>query len=557
VRREALGAILSRPCAAALVLWLATMGTLACSLIYDPAPASQCATDDDCDRVPALRGRQCDISSGVCVDRFRQGLEPNVTCQSTRICTQQNANFASVCRGPGPACVPLETPDCYVSGDWEAANALFIGSISPQTQGLEGDRLSRPFVARALAAIDLGLEEWRFALPDGLPLSGRPLAIVHCDSGNDATHAQRVMDHLVDTVHADVVIALDDSDLQSIADRARDSGTTLVCATCYTASADDSKPGAAIWRMQPPLAEQAPMMAWRLADLERRLRESQGLPANAPLRIALLSQAYPGINQLVERVRALLAESDPLRMAADNFLELQSPDPKNESFSQPALARAIADFAPSIVLIAVDADFTTYYLRMIEEAWLTGTPRPSYVVTSMNAEVGLLEPIIGNDDELRRRLSGTAFFADADVLRNRSSFAARFRRRHLEEPDNVEAAYDAFYAVAFSLALRDNQGTLAALGLAPRFDDLNRGARIDIAPDAIQSAVAYLTEEGAIDLVGTSTPLDWDLTSHDVRSDIGMWCLERTPSGALAINPDAGPRLGRADGVVSGSYACE
>ncbi len=507
--------------------------------------------------MPALRGRQCDIDSGVCVDRVSQSLAPTTACQSTQICTRENANFASVCRGPEQACVPLETPDCYISGDWEAEDALFIGSISPQTlRFADGELSSNPYVTRALFAIDLGLEEWSFALPGGLPVSARPLAIVHCDSGGDSAQAQRVMDHLVDTVHADAVFVLADIDLPPIAARARESGTALVCATCYTAGANADAPDA--WRMQPPLAEQAPMMAWRLADLERRLRESQGLPADAALRVALLSQAYPGINELVEQVRStVLAEGGAGSVGADNFLELQSPDPRNESFSQPELARAIVDFAPSVILIAVDSDFTTYYLRMIEEAWLAGTPRPNYVVTSMNEEVGLLAPIVGADDELRRRISGTAFFGDAEVLQNRSRFADRFRRRHLEEPDNVEAAYDAFYAVAFSLVLRDSQGGLDTVRLTPGFEDLSRGSSVDVGSDGIQSAIGYLTQQRSIDLVGTSTRLDWDSSTHDVTSDIGMWCLERTPSGALAINPDAGPRLERATGQVNGTYSCE
>ncbi|MEY2932543.1 MAG: hypothetical protein RL033_3292, partial [Pseudomonadota bacterium] len=83
------------------------------------------------------------------------------------------------------------------------------------------------------------------------------------------------------------------------------------------------------------------------------------------------------------------------------------------------------------------------------------------------------------------------------------------------------------------------------------------GPRVDVGPSAIASGSAYLLDGQSIDLVGTSSGLDWNLTQREVSSDVGLWCLRRTADGSLTLEPDAGPRWHAADDTITGVYACD
>jgi hypothetical protein len=239
---------------------------------------------------------------------------------------------------------------------------------------------------------------------------------------------------------------------------------------------------------------------------------------------------------------------------AGAFFELQTGDPTAEQIFQIQIAQDVVEFRPHVIVVGVDSDFTTYYLRMIEEQWPMGVPRPFYVATSMNREHGLLAPIVGENDDLRARISGTGLAPDAQVASNLMGFAARFRRVHLKEMDNTEYGYDAFYVAAYALALADSEGIDGA-AVARALGALNAGASIDVGPDAIASALAYLVERPSLDLLGVSSQLDWDPLRGDTSSDIGLWCLRRV-EGELVVHPSAGPRWAHDSGEVTGAYAC-
>jgi hypothetical protein len=161
---------------------------LACSLLIAPSSSHQCSTDSDCAAVPALRGRVCNVEHGICVDSRASAAADgtDAPCQSTEICTQRNAGDPSLCRVPGSsACLPLTSPECpSVSGTWQAASAIFLGSIGPLSLQFPGfaEAFRDPYTARLLRAIDLGAEEWQAELPNGLGFSSRTIALVHCDS---------------------------------------------------------------------------------------------------------------------------------------------------------------------------------------------------------------------------------------------------------------------------------------------------------------------------------------------------------------------------------------
>lgn len=528
-------------------------GLMGCSVLYEPPEPRQCVTDADCESQPELAGLVCEASLGVCVARAPSAEG----CESTARCSQQNSGQAALCRYPGSPCVRLQTPECpLITGNWQAPNALFLGSVGPHHRRLaEGSTEPVEYVERLLRSIDLAAEEWEQEVPGGLPLSERPLAIVHCDSESDSLQAQQVMDHLVNEVDVPLVFALGDTELGSTLNQAVDARTAVVCVECY----DRAEPGPdndLVWHMLPPLATQAPLAAWRVHDLELRLRAERALTDATALRVVLVSDDGAAFTDFVAAFRELLRFNGTLTADenGDNYLQLRAPDARRQTTYPLDLARLVVDFAPDIVVMAVDRNFSDYYLRLIEQEWRSPQPRPHYVATWLNQELGELEPIVGSDEELRLRLSGTGLFEDAAVARNRQGFEARYRSRYSQAPGRTQTGYDAFYATALAIFASDLDGQLDGEHISSLFSQLSRGAATDVDPQALDSARAYLVEREAIDLVGASSQLDWDPLTHQVRSDVGLWCLSRESNQALQLENDAGPRW--TPSGTTGTYDC-
>jgi hypothetical protein len=539
----------------ALQLSGVVLSLLGCSVLYDPPAARQCFTDADCESQPELTGLICDGSLGVCVDAPALAGEG---CESTALCQQQNSNQAALCRFPGSPCVRLQTPECpLLTGNWQAPNALILGSVGPHRyRQADGSVEDSDYVERLVRSIDLAAEEWQQEVPTGLPLSRRPLAILHCDSESNALRAQRVMDHLVNEVNVPVVFALGDTELGATLNQAVDSGTALVCVECYDRAELAGMDNGLLWRMLPPFETQAPLAAWRVHDLELRIRAERVLPSTSPLRVALISDDRAAFNDFSAAFRDLIRFNGNLGADANgaNYLELRAPDPRTEAVNPLMLARRVVEFAPDIVVAAVDDNFSNYYLRIIEQLWRAPLPRPYYVATLLNQELGLLESIVGDDEDLRLRLSGTGLFEDAEVARNRQGFQARYRSRYAQDPGRTQTGYDAFYATALAIFASDLDGQLNGEHISGLFGQLMGGAATDVDPRALGSARAYLVAKEPIDLVGASSHLDWDPTTRQVRSDVGLWCITRQGGQGLQLKNDAGPRW--APSGTTGTYDC-
>jgi ABC-type branched-subunit amino acid transport system substrate-binding protein len=545
---------------------LCSSASLACSLLFNPPSARQCLVDGDCEREPALRGRTCDVEFGICVEKSAAPpaarLELDAACESTEACTRENAGAPALCRVPGTPCVPLGTPQCpLISGDWQAPNVLLLGSVGPQTQRVaQPPNIIHPaYFARLIDAMNLGVEEWQAELPRGLSFSKQPIALVHCDSAGDQRQAQQVMNQLVNVVKAPLVFALIDADLAAVTEGALASDTAVLCVGCQSRAKDSSFAQGLLWRGQPALEQQAALMAWRVSDLEQRLRRERPLANDASVRVAQFTQDSPSIVAFAERTRSSLAfnAGKSAQQNGADFVEIQTPEPATAPVNQLQIAARIAAFQPDIIVVGVDSDFTTYYLQMIEDAWPEGSPRPSYILTSLNQELGLLAPIVGSNDDLRRRISGTGLYLDDDVRSNFRGFAERFRQKYGREPENTQMGYDAFYAAAYALVVADRDRGFGGSAVVRGFGSLAAGPAIGVGPDDTRTGVTYLLAERSIDLVGTATRLDWDLTSGELTDDMGLWCLTRASDGGLVLEPNAGPRWQASSGQVAGSYGCE
>jgi hypothetical protein len=464
-----------------------------------------------------------------------------------------------LCRARGTPCIPLQTPDCFrVHGQWQVPNALFIGTIGPHTLSSSGNTVQLTVAPRATRAIDLGLDEWNQMLPDGLPASGGPLAVVHCDSNSDPDQIARVVDHLAGTVRVQALIALGDLERDAIVDRARQSEIPVLCTECSTRARQAPFSGVDSWFMQPPLEDQAALVAWRTSDLEQRIRSERSLPAGAAIRVALIGQDSPGNEAFVAALRGQLRFNDGLAAAGQgtNYLPLQTPDPARENVDQLGISQQIVNFQPDVLIAAMDADFAGTYLPLVEQQWPAERPRPFYIVTAQNRDSRLLAALDSPGGDLHLRLSGTAPLISTTVARNREGFGARFMREYQEPPEETQSAYDAFYATAYAFAVENFERQFGAAWFAQGMEQLVAGPPINVGPDAIRNVGGYFVESTSIDLAGSSSELAWDTSTGGLTTDATLWCLSRDANGNLTVNYDAGVHWSRTAGLGKEPYSC-
>jgi hypothetical protein len=520
---------------------------LSCSVLYGDPPAGQCASDADCEHL-GLYGSVCDLEHGVCVldaETDERPLTPPIRCPTS--------SFETRCGAAGELCSPLLTPECpCLEGDWQEPDAVVIGTISPHTLANSvGEPLSIPHVPRWLRAVNLGLEEWRREVPGArLERTNRPLALLHCNSNDELPQARRAMAHLVEVAGAPIVLTLTDNDTEAVRYQAQRQGTALICSTCFTAAPEDPAVTELVWQIMPPLLAQAPLAAFRVGELASALASEDASPAGA-LEVVTLSQTYPGIDEYVQEVERLVLAQGNYHVTA-----VQTPDPRVRNPVQLEVSRAVIDARPRLIVVGMDTDFTTYYLRGIEAEWPADMPRPHYVLTYLNQELGLLADIVRDDEGLRRRLVGTGWVSSAAVAGNLSGLERRFTAAYGERLDNTQQGYDALYAAVYALARTDQTRALEGAELSASLGLLGQGVRANVGPEALRSSLGYLLSGQPVDLVGTSNELDWHSVSHQPSSDVGLWCLTREPAGELGLLADAGIRWQSATGQISGRFVC-
>ncbi|HTV18956.1 MAG TPA: hypothetical protein VMG12_09805 [Polyangiaceae bacterium] len=518
--------------------WVASAALSGCSLWYADLPAAQCASNADCEAL--AEGSVCDIEQRVCL---APSLDLSLTADNPAACHELSGVTAAEC----PGCAERFSSDCTcLAGAWDDPDALVVGVIAPETFGsLDGQTLQIPYVARWQKSLTLALEEWRSELPDGvLPRSRRPLALLHCNSHDDRFRARRAMQHLVNLGSVPVVITLTDNDTNTVRPQSLRDGLTLICASCFSDPRQGSLDPSSVWQVAPALFDQAELAVARAVELAPP-------DVASPPTLVTLSQEYPGIDTYVSEIVRRVQQQNGYRQVS-----VQSPDPRAQTVSQLDVAQAVVDARPEVIVVGMDSDFTTYYLPLIESRWPADAPRPAYVLSYMNQELGLLSGPVGSDDELRHRISGVGWWPGPEAAINRSRLEERFLARYREAVEQTQFGYDAFYAAAYALAWADARMPLDGAGAALGLEHLRQGPRVDAAPESIRSALVQLQSGDDVDLVGSSGALDWDAATHATASDVSLWCLVRDADGRLALRPSAGPIWNAMTGEISGAYAC-
>lgn len=535
------------------------IGVLAagCSLIVNTSDRIQCQTTADCDANPALQGRICD--QGFCALRTPQPspvTEAGPACVDTNLCTQANSGRASICKVAGSTpCTPLEIDgDCpTITGRWKDPHAIIVGSLLPLTIKLPNNTAPEsPYSKRVLRAIDLAVEELDAANPSGVRIGSeqRPIAVLHCDSRGDPAHAQKMFTHLTENAGAQAVIVGWDVDLAAIAPLAIQKQTTLVCSDCFT----PAPPGTTTWKILPSITSDVGLVAWRVNDLENAIK------AQTPgdIKVAVLVDGAPAQRLFAEELAKKLVFNgvSAAQNGATKFLAVQTEDPRTSFIDYDAYDQQIADFAPDIVVVGMASDFPTYHLPRIEKKWPASKARPRYVLTQISYDAAPFENAL-TEDTLRVRISGTHPFTSAERASNIQGFSTRYQLSYKEPPNGNFSGYEAFYATALAINSNAGQPVLDAARISAGFGNLVAGDIYDLGPGgALNIALETLKNGRKIDIRGLYTDLDWNLTTREVTTDMGMFCFTRQPGGPLEIHDVPGLRWNATTGQVSGTYAC-
>src|SRR5262249_34693834 len=144
------------------------------------------------------------------------------------------------------------------------------------------------------------------------------------------------------------------------------------------------------------------------------------------------------------------------------------------------------------------------------------------------------------DTDLCRRILGTYPGTTGPRF---DRFVARYTSTYpdLPKPDTYAAGtYDAVYILAYaaaSLGAQPITGPSIVSGIGKLVPP---GKAIDVGTEQMSVALQELQAGRAIDLAGASGPLNFDLQTGDVESDIQVWCIGADGSGNAAALSNSG-----------------
>jgi hypothetical protein len=304
-----------------------------------------------------------------------------------------------------------------------------------------------------------------------------------------------------------------------------------------------------------PARSEAALAAWRVADLEARIKSAPPQPTTIKVAVMVEPFRYTlAYNAALSGVLQFNGADVAANTTAGNYLAVQTPDPRSQTLDPVRDAGLVVAFQPDIVVAAVTYDFGNHYMPLIEEG-LASKP-PQYVFISQSYLDEYIIPLVGQDDALRVRISGTRPAASPEQRASLAGFVQRYRQAYNQQhPDSAQSGYDAIYALAYAMLATGGGAALDGPRIDQAFGRLTSGVAIDVGTtDLSRALIALRMPGGTVDLRGTWTSLDWT-SQREVRHPVGLYCIQRNGGNPFLVD-DAGPRLDPVTGTVSGSYSC-
>lgn len=479
-------------------------------------------------------------------------------CTTNRQCVDK-LGTAAVCRSSDGACVRLASEDCTVLADPDdVANdatvwfgAMFPLTVEPERDGAGQARavdLARRDFSRMMGAIPKGAENGH----------ARPLGVVSCDDGADATRAAH---HLVDDVGVPAVIGFRSSrELIDLAESLFLPKGLVAVTPVNTSPLITSLPHPAegprrVWRTTYDSAQTAwPLAAFIEGVLEPRVAAMPGVDAGR-LRVALLRFDEATLPFSEVFFRALHFNGRSALENGPNYREFVIASGSDGAIAFNTAVDGVLAFAPHILVFEGIERGRAALLEPLEARWPRERAwRPTYLKLEPMVDDDL--QFVGRSADRRRRMFGVTMASNfpANAL-----FVMHFNQTfHTDIPRTLSpnTTYDAFYMLAYAVyALGDEPAT--GSNIARAFTRLlPPGKPIEVGPVNIFEAFNELKAGRNIDLVGSSGSLDFDTTTGQAPTDNVILCSGVDAKGNASEAVESGVVYDATAKKLTGTLRC-
>jgi len=455
-----------------------------------------------------------------------------------------------VCRKSDNTCQALVTTQCpYVYGTTtpdNVDNAIYIGVIISLT-GPYGSGY-RPYEAAARTAIE------DFRKDNDLPPSAgsagktRPLLMVECDdasaSEDDNATVLKSAHHLVDDLQVPAIIGTPSTSTTiAVANVAIPQNVFVISPSATGANLTSLSDNGLVWRTGPSDTYQGPALASYLSSvLIPRIRAKNSLAAGGVKILSFFRGDVYG-----QGLEAIFKGTDAFKnsIQKETFKEFgYSTD--DGSPSNTDVQQQIAGFAPHIILAFGFGEVATNVIKPTEDLWATAAgsaPRPYYLATDgvvSDNTTGLGSIIAGSPDLYKRVVYTTAAVETSDVynryhdsfvnLVNGPAYEPQFRADIINSAGSFGApgAYDSVYIAGYGITAataRGGKAVATGADIAQAMTKLTTGSTpADLWWQVAAATLPALSNGNSVKINGASGPLDFDLTTGDVVTDIAYQC---------------------------------
>jgi ABC-type branched-subunit amino acid transport system substrate-binding protein len=453
-------------------------------------------------------------------------------CTTNRACVERHGGEPWMCRASDKTCVQIASDNCaprFEPGDLEADDTVWLGAMFP-TSGPIAD------VGRANAnATDLARRELAHATRaltgTSASLRVRRVAIAECDDASP-DGAARAARHLVDDVGVPAILGFrSGQEVMDLAGSLLVRRNVLAVATLTTSPLITQIPQPAdlprmVWRTTLSLDDTAGAIAGIAHDFLEPRHTTRG-----PTRIVLARGDAPGPVAFGQALlRKLVFNGKTAVQNGDDYQEIAVPqEPPDGGDEVTRIAARVAALAPTFVVLLVAPAHNVPLVTKIEERWKPGVARPTYLVSADGVDP--FADFIGASAERRKRFFGVT--STSDSVAN-AQFVTRYNegfKDSVSRTANPGSSYDAFFMLAFGAHAVGDQA-ITGPALARGFARLvPPGRAIDVGPTQVFEALSELARGANVDLDGTATSLDFNLSTGESPPDFALVCAAVDPDG--------------------------
>jgi len=480
-----------------------TGGTLACSLALD---FLQCRDDADC--VNAA-GADLVCSDNECI----VPPEPStVSCAAASECVDALGDN-HVCNGG--TCAALTSEECteaFLPSGADPNSVVWVGSVLATSSPF--DEIGLPLQN----AVRLAVSDFNSVATVG----GNEVGVIFCDTQGSTSVAEDAVDHLIAAGVQVIVGPTFSEEVLAVTDAVVDAGVFMISPTASSKDITDLDDNGLVWRTISSDVHQAA----GLTDLVSELDPD-------PSTVVLLVKDDNYGNGILSDV------TEPLVARIPGLVTLKYSDPASFSSNDDLLAEygnriatAISAEPDTVVVIGTSEarELILFYL----DSWadLPGPPTlPRFIVT--HGGVLVMEDIIAAVAESFRPALMAKVQGVAPIVQDDDNFAEyniRYKIRFDDEqPLTISSlSYDAAMVslLAMAGAGASPTGSTVAEQMARLVDPAGTALRFGGAGvKFVSDGVTVLNDGGTLDLQGVSGPLDFNLTTGEVRVNLVNWGL--------------------------------